>query len=119
VKVPKGVFEGLNLDSSAAFKKELKIPVIVTGGFQTASVIRNAITSGQCDAVTMARTLLANPTLPKMFKDGMDKAPKPCTYCNLCFGQVIENPLGCYDVSRYNGDYDAMIKEVMSIFRDK
>jgi 2,4-dienoyl-CoA reductase (NADPH2) len=29
---------------------------------------------------------------------------------------VIENPLGCYDVSRYDGDHDRMMREVMSFF---
>jgi 2,4-dienoyl-CoA reductase (NADPH2) len=29
---------------------------------------------------------------------------------------AIANPLGCYDVRRYKGDRDAMIKEVMSVF---
>jgi 2,4-dienoyl-CoA reductase (NADPH2) len=29
---------------------------------------------------------------------------------------VIANPLGCYDVRRFNGDRDEMIREVMSVF---
>jgi hypothetical protein len=31
---------------------------------------------------------------------------------------VLENPLGCYEVSRFDGDYDRMIREVMSFFSE-
>jgi len=93
----------------------VKIPVICTGGFQTASVIRDAITEGKTDAVSIARPLLANNNLVQMFAQGMDRAPKPCTYCNKCLGQVLKNPLGCYEESRFDS-YDAMIQEIMSVF---
>src|SRR5689334_3827887 len=29
-----------------------------------------------------------------------DRADKPCTYCNKCLVNVVENPLGCYEESR-------------------
>jgi 2,4-dienoyl-CoA reductase (NADPH2) len=29
---------------------------------------------------------------------------------------VVEDPFGCYDVSRYDGDYDRMMQELMSVF---
>ena len=71
-------------------------------GFQTQSVIAQAIADGACDAVSMARPLLANPDLPLLFTQGLDEAPKPCTYCNKCLVNFIENPLGCYEESRYS-----------------
>src|SRR6187200_481785 len=43
--------EGANLPDAKAIKQAVSVPVICTGGFQTASVIRNAISSGSCDAV--------------------------------------------------------------------
>ena len=101
--------------STSGMKKELKIPVICTGGFQTASVIRDAITAGKTDAVSIARPLLANNNLVQMFKDGLDRAPRPCTYCNKCLGEVLKNPLGCYEESRFDS-YDAMIQEIMTVF---
>ena len=70
----------------------------------------------RCDAVSMARTLVANNDLPNLFAAGYDRAPKPCSYCNKCLYAVLEHPLGCYDVNRYDGDHDAMIADVMSIF---
>ncbi|MBZ0318599.1 MAG: NADH:flavin oxidoreductase [Anaerolineae bacterium] len=110
------VIEGVNLEDSRAIKKHVQIPVLCTGGFQTASFIRQAINTGACDGVSIARALVANNDLVKIFAQGKDRPEKPCTHCNKCLANVIENPLGCYEVSRYGGDYDAMIRQVMSVF---
>jgi 2,4-dienoyl-CoA reductase (NADPH2) len=110
----KGV-EGINLADARAVKKQVSVPVIVTGGFQTASVIRNAISSGWIDGVSMARTLLANPDLPLMFQQGLDRAPRPCTYCNKCLVNFLEHPVGCYEESRY-ASREEMIAEIFSVF---
>jgi 2,4-dienoyl-CoA reductase (NADPH2) len=107
--------EGANLPDAARMKQELKIPVICTGGFQTASVIRAALSDGKADAVSIARPLMANNDLVQMFAEGHDRAPRPCTYCNKCLGQVIKNPLGCYEESRFES-YDAMVQEIMTVF---
>lgn len=109
--------EGISLEDGRRIKAAVSIPVMVTGGFQTASVIRDAIAGGACDAVTMARTLIANPDLPHVFASGRDRAEKPCTYCNRCLVHVLVDPLGCYDVSRYDGDRAAMIRDVMAFYR--
>jgi 2,4-dienoyl-CoA reductase (NADPH2) len=109
------VIEGLNLADAAAIRKAVGIPVICTGGFQTASVIRGAIDAGQCDAVSMARTLIANPDLPRMFERGLNEAPAPCTYCNKCLVNVVENPLGCYDETRFT-TREAMVRSILSVF---
>ncbi len=109
------VIEGLNLADSEAIRKAVSIPVICTGGFQTASVIREAIRQGRCHAVSMARPLIANPDMPKMFEQGMDRPPVPCTYCNKCLVNVVENPLGCYDETRFT-TREAMIADILSVF---
>jgi 2,4-dienoyl-CoA reductase-like NADH-dependent reductase (Old Yellow Enzyme family) len=108
--------EGITLDDAREIKRAVGIPVLCTGGFQTASVIREAISSGACDAVTIARPLIANPDLPEQFAAGADRPERPCTYCNRCLVNVIENPLGCYEPARFGGDTAAMIREVMSVY---
>jgi 2,4-dienoyl-CoA reductase (NADPH2) len=110
--------EGANLADARAIKERVSIPVLCTGGFQTASVIREAISGGACDAVTIARPLIANNDLVEIFASGRDRPERPCTYCNRCLVNVIENPLGCYELARYDGDREAMIREVMSTFSD-
>ena len=109
------VIEGINLPDSAAIRKAVGIPVICTGGFQTASVIRAAIERGDCHAVSIARPLVANNDLVQMFASGLDRAPKPCTYCNKCLANVVENPLGCYEEARYDSR-DEMIQQILSVF---
>lgn len=111
--------EGINLDYSHRIKQAVKIPVLCTGGFQTGGFMREVIGGGKCDAVTVARPLLANPDLPLILARG-EEIPqrKRCTYCNKCLVHVLEDPLGCYEVDRYGGDYDEMIRKVMDFYED-
>ncbi len=108
--------EGINLPEARAVKAAVGIPVLCGGGFQTASVIEQAIESGACDAVTVARSLLANPDLVHLFEQGHDRPPKPCTYCNKCLANFLENPLGCYDETRFDSR-EEMIAQVLAIYR--
>jgi 2,4-dienoyl-CoA reductase-like NADH-dependent reductase (Old Yellow Enzyme family) len=113
--VPPDRIEGLNLPDARAIKQAVSVPVLCTGGFQTASVIRDAITRGDCDGVTIARPLVANNDLVNQFAAGRDRAERPCTYCNKCLVHVVEHPIGCYEESRYNSR-DEMVAEIMSVF---
>jgi 2,4-dienoyl-CoA reductase-like NADH-dependent reductase (Old Yellow Enzyme family) len=107
--------EGINLGASRAVKEAVSIPVLCTGGFQTASVIAGAIERSDCDGVTIARPLVANPDLVRHFEQGLDQAPKPCTYCNKCLFAFLENPLGCYEEQRFDS-HEEMIRQVMSVY---
>ena len=109
------LIEGMNLPNAHRIKQAVNIPVLCTGGFQTASVIEQAIAGGLCDAVTMARPLIANNTLVQMFANGEDRPARPCTYCNKCLVNAVENPLGCYERDRF-ASHDEMINEIMSVF---
>ena len=91
------------------------MPVLCTGGFQTASVIRRAIERGDCDGVTMARPLVANPDLPLLLAAGHDRAPRPCSYCNKCLFAFIESPLGCYDERRFD-TREEMVRQILSVY---
>ncbi|MFP4410632.1 NADH:flavin oxidoreductase [Coleofasciculus sp.] len=108
-------YQGVSLNHAAEIKKQVNIPVICTGGFQQASYIRRAIQEGFCDAVSIARPLVANNDLVHQFKAGKDLPERPCTYCNKCLLNALENPLGCYELSRYNNS-DEMIAEIMTVF---
>jgi 2,4-dienoyl-CoA reductase-like NADH-dependent reductase (Old Yellow Enzyme family) len=111
-----GIVEGVNVADAAEIKRNVTIPVLCTGGFQSASFIRKVLAEGSCDGVSIARPLMANPDLMQVFAAGRDMPERPCSYCNKCLVNVLENPLGCYDVRRYDGDYDAMTRELMSFF---
>jgi 2,4-dienoyl-CoA reductase-like NADH-dependent reductase (Old Yellow Enzyme family) len=96
-------------------KQAVSIPVLCTGGFQTASVISAAIERGDCDAVTIARPLVANPDLVRLFEQGHDAPPRPCTYCNRCLFNFVENPLGCYEEARFDSR-EAMVRQILSVY---
>ncbi len=109
-------FQGRNLAYAKKIKEAVSLPIICTGGFQQASLINTAIENGYCDAVSMARMLVANNDLVQKFKEGLDVPERPCTYCNKCLLNTLENPLGCYEPSRFNGNYNEMIDQVMTVF---
>jgi 2,4-dienoyl-CoA reductase-like NADH-dependent reductase (Old Yellow Enzyme family) len=107
--------EGANLSDARAIKAAVSIPVLCTGGFQTASVVRDAIGSGACDAVTIARPLVANPDLLDLWRAGHDRPPRPCSYCNKCLFNLLEHPLACYDERRFDSR-EAMIEQAYAVF---
>jgi 2,4-dienoyl-CoA reductase (NADPH2) len=107
--------EGALIEDARAIRAAVSVPVLCTGGFQTASVIRDALESGACDAVTIARPLVANPDLPRLFAAGEDRAARPCSYCNKCLFNVLESPLGCYDERRF-ASREEMIREIFTVF---
>ena len=115
--------EGINAAYARVVKRSVGVPVLCTGGFQHANAIAAVLREGWCDAVTVARPLIANPDLPHILKvrNGPDPR-KECTYCNKCLLNDLAHPLGCYEVSRYDGDtfevkYANMIASVMSVHR--
>ncbi|MFT6328869.1 MAG: 2,4-dienoyl-CoA reductase (NADPH2) [Bermanella sp.] len=116
------VIEGINAEFAREIKQRVEVPVITTGGFQHAAIIAQVIKDGWMDAVSIGRPLIANPDLPKIFRTQNGPSPKrECTYCNKCLLNDLENPLGCYELSRYEGDsfeevYENMLASVMSVF---
>jgi 2,4-dienoyl-CoA reductase-like NADH-dependent reductase (Old Yellow Enzyme family) len=107
--------EGINLPAARAIKSAVQVPVLCTGGFQSAEIIREAIRQQFCDAVTIARPLIANNDLVQQFAAGRGRPAVPCTYCNRCLVNAVENPLGCYDPTRFP-THEAMIEQIMSVF---
>lgn len=114
------VIEGINLPEARAIKQAVGVPVICTGGFQDARLIREALAPAgnlpAIDGVSMARPLVANNNLVEYYRHGWDLPPRPCTFCNKCLLNALENPLGCYEIDRFDGDYELMMEHVMSVF---
>lgn len=107
--------EGINLPAAKAIRTAVQVPVLCTGGFQSAEIIREAIRQQFCDAVTIARPLIANNDLVQQFAAGRGRPAVPCTYCNRCLVNAVENPLGCYDPTRFP-THEAMVEQIMSVF---
>ena len=78
-------------------------------------MVAHAIERGDCDGVTIGRPLIANNDLVKLWAEGHDKPPPPCTYTNKCLINQVENPLGCYERTRF-GTREEMMAEIMSVY---
>lgn len=104
--------EGVNLHFARKFKHCVGLPVIVNGGFQRRNVIEGALAAQSCDLISMARALLANPSLVKEFNNGEQEPDNPCVWCNRCLGRTATYPLGCYNEARF-GSRQAMIDQIM------
>jgi 2,4-dienoyl-CoA reductase (NADPH2) len=115
-RMKKGLpFEAVSMEEARAIKAAVSIPVLNTGGYQTASVIRDGINSKAFDGVAIARSLVANNDLVRWWEAGHERPPRPCTYCNKCLLNAPKNPMGCYELSRYDSR-EQMIDNLMSIY---
>jgi len=109
--------EGMNQADAAKIKEASGLPVICVGGWQTAGPIREALESGRCDVISIARGLLANPDLVHGFAEGRNAPEQPCTYCNKCAVNALRHPLACWEESRFESPAQ-MFEEAYRIFQE-
>jgi 2,4-dienoyl-CoA reductase (NADPH2) len=109
--------EGMNQDDAAKIKAASGLPVFCVGGWQTASRMREALTAGHCDVITIARGLLANPDMALRFAEGRDAPERPCTYCNKCLVNALLQPLACWEESRFESR-DQMFEEAYRVYKE-
>lgn len=110
-------FHGELAPFAARLKAAVNVPVIVTGGFQRASLIRRVLNEDMADAVSIARPLVANPDLVQWFLREKELPPQPCTFCNKCLANMLEHPMGCYELERFDDDREKMLVDVMAVFQ--
>lgn len=87
--------EGFNLEQAEQFRAAIRIPVICVGGFHTRSGIEHAIGTGRCDAVSIARAMIADPYLYRHLREADPEAPV-CGFCNGCIARAGGRPIDCY-----------------------
>ena len=68
--------EAYFLDYAAAIKEALNIPLMVTGGFRSSSVMNDAIESSKTDLIGIGRPFISDPGFAaKLLSGAIDKAP--------------------------------------------
>lgn len=68
--------EAYFLEYAEKIKKNIQIPLMVTGGFRTKQGMEDAIKSGACEIVGVGRPLCANPyAIKEMFEGKIDHLP--------------------------------------------
>jgi len=68
--------EAYFVDFAKAMKNELSIPLMVTGGFRSASAMEQALRSGAADVIGLARPLCVLPEAPRRLLGGMAMLPR-------------------------------------------
>ncbi len=81
--------------AAAAFKKEIRIPLILVGGFLSYHIAEEAVNSGLADYVALSRPLIREPQLIARWASG-DTRKASCISCNKCFSTLfMEESLHC------------------------
>lgn len=62
----------------------LETPVVAVGKIATRALADRVVAEGKGDLVGMARALLADPDLPKKWRDGREESVVRCLYGNVC-----------------------------------
>jgi len=71
-------------EAAQGFKRKIKIPLILVGGFLSYPLAEDVVTSGVADYVALARPLIREPGLVKRWAAG-DLEKATCISCNRCF----------------------------------
>lgn len=77
--------EAYNQEEAKAFKRRLKIPLILVGGIRSLTVAERLVRDGVCDFISMSRPFIREPGLVNRWKSG-DRRKATCISDNLCFG---------------------------------
>ena len=74
-------------DEARAFKKKIKVPLILVGGIRSYNVARQLIEQGVADYISMCRPFICEPDLVNRWQTGnLTKAA--CISCNNCVEQA-------------------------------
>ncbi|HJQ06445.1 MAG TPA: NADPH-dependent 2,4-dienoyl-CoA reductase [Nocardioides sp.] len=87
-QVPRGAW----VDSTAALKPHVSVPVIASNRINTPELAEEIIASGAADAVSMARPFLADPELVNKAASGRTDEINICIACNqACLDHAFQN----------------------------
>lgn len=78
---------GSNVYLAAEIKKHVSVPVATIGALGDPAKMEQIIASGQADVVYMARSLLADPELPRKVTEGRDEEIVHCLRCFTCMAE--------------------------------
>lgn len=59
-------------------------PVVVSGKIASLEVAEGLLRAGRADIIGMARALLADPDLPRKWREGRSTDVRACVFCPFC-----------------------------------
>lgn len=89
--------DGCWLDTIAELKKHVDMTIIGCGKINTPEMANDAIKNGVCDAIGLARALVADPFWARKARDGKPERIRPCIACHTgCMGRIFAGkPVAC------------------------
>jgi 2,4-dienoyl-CoA reductase-like NADH-dependent reductase (Old Yellow Enzyme family) len=76
-------------DDASAFKKKVRVPLILVGGNRSFQVTERLINEGTADYISMSRPLIREPALINRWRAG-DLNRAACVSDNMCFGPAMK-----------------------------
>ena len=71
-------------------------PVMAVGRIRTAAEAEAALGDGAGDLIALGRSLVADANLPRKLVEGRGDDVRPCTFCNVCWGEIhAGKPMAC------------------------
>jgi 2,4-dienoyl-CoA reductase (NADPH2) len=109
----------INVPSSAAVKKEVTKPTIMTTGGFTADYAEMVLQKGYADIIGFNRRIFADPNYPNKIKEGRSEDIQPCTHCCNCaklYNQVRQCRIdAAFGTTKYTIDKAAKKKKVVVV----
>ena len=86
-----------NIDSAAAVKRVVSIPVMIVGRINEPFVAESVLKSGMADIIAMGRGSLADPHLPEKAQKGAFEQIRQCIGClQGCLGNLgLDKAISC------------------------
>jgi len=81
---------GCLVDSAAAIRRALNIPVMAVGRINHPLIAEEIVARGQADLVCMGRGLVADPQLPNKARAGRLQEIRSCIACNTCMESIFK-----------------------------
>ncbi|HQO56667.1 MAG TPA: NADH:flavin oxidoreductase [Clostridia bacterium] len=83
-KIKPGDSEGYFASFGKELKRNISIPVILTGGHRSKEHMEQILNEDACDMFSVARPLIREPGLIARWQNG-DLRPSDCVSCNMCY----------------------------------
>jgi 2,4-dienoyl-CoA reductase-like NADH-dependent reductase (Old Yellow Enzyme family) len=79
-----GINEGYYAPFSKTLKRQVSVPVILTGGHRSVEHMERLLNDAAADFFSLSRPLIREPGLVRRWQEG-DLRPADCVSCNQCF----------------------------------
>lgn len=82
--LPKGSPEGAIVKYAAEVKKTVGVPVLTVGKIFDPHLAESILQEGKADLICMARSLIADPEVPRKIREGRVDEIRKCVECTAC-----------------------------------